>query len=65
MSPKRARLSPKESTLKQFEALVRRYQKLIDEFEALPPDIQKRLEELKFTSVLHLNEAYQLSATAK
>jgi hypothetical protein len=62
LNPKRARLSPKQRMLKQFAALMRRYEKLIDEFEALPPETQKRLEELKRTSVAHLSEAYGLAA---
>ena len=41
---------------------MRRYEKLIDEFETLPPETQKRLEELKRTSVAHLTEAYGLVA---
>ena len=65
MNQKLARISPKERMLRQFAALIRRYEKLIDEFEAFPPETQKRLAELKFTSIVHLTEAYGLSAGQK
>jgi hypothetical protein len=52
LNPKGACLSPKQRTLKQFAVLVRQYEKLISEFEASPPEIQKRLEELKCISAL-------------
>ena len=51
--------------LKQFAALIRRYEKLIDEFEAFPPETQKRLAELEFIRIVHLTEAYGLSAGQK
>jgi len=51
--------------LKEFAVLVRQYEKLISEFEASPPEMQKRLEELKCISALHLTEAYRLASREK